>query len=789
MKEISRRNFLKGMTASAISVASLGALGGVSLAEEAASEGVIEASSEVVVGLNEALGSGSYTPGTYTASAQGMDGPVTVTATFSEASITKVEVDVSGETPGIGAEIGDTVVEQIMAAQNAQIDGVAGATVTSTAVKDALEDCIAQASGAAAAGGEAAGEEAGPGGPGGGPGGPGGPPGMNAVPVVPFVSSVTEDGRVKGYAGPGDWLGTAPALTPDETVDVEVVVVGAGHAGTQAVLSVMQSGASSAVVLEKQNADIFDWYGEDIAAYNSKLAIEHGIMEHELGEIVDEYVRRAGGRVNPQIISQFVNNSGPMMDNMIEVAKEVLADKETFASLDSIKGTVLEKNVLALEEVMLVYDNTPEGQLFVQTQMDAEKLKSGADVYECENLDKYPIVTGTKTWASTVCFAGLYNDEPIQGVAANSTLRYVQSASLAKAVSLGAKVVFDADCQVLVQDGEGNVTGVIAKVGDRVIQYNASKGVILAGGGYAANKDMCWALLNEYMEEAERFCADKESFYSFMGGRDGSAIKMGCWAGGFVDPAPRGTMILGGGPSSPWGTNSCLWLNAKGKRYCNEGNIMATNRATMLQQEGIAVMLVDGNWIDSVCGCGMEHSGPDFGRPQFWADMAEGMNSEPDENGQITIKTGTIMERGYSTMYKADTLEELLALCGYDDETIATAIESINRYNEMCHKGADTDFGKGKVSLIPIEQAPFFASVTTLSHNAPSPAMVTMSGLVTDENYNVLKNDITPIKGLYAVGNSMGGRYGLGYSCPSAGNSIGMATTNGYCAGKVVAAL
>ncbi|MBQ6321877.1 MAG: FMN-binding protein, partial [Lachnospiraceae bacterium] len=155
MKEISRRNFLKGLTAGAISISSLGALGKVALAEEE-TEGLIEASSEVVVGLNEALGSGSYTPGTYTASAQGMDGPVTVTATFSESSITKVEVDVSGETPGIGAEIGDTVVEQIMAAQNGEIEGVSGATVSSTAVKTALEDCIAQASGAASEGGEEA---------------------------------------------------------------------------------------------------------------------------------------------------------------------------------------------------------------------------------------------------------------------------------------------------------------------------------------------------------------------------------------------------------------------------------------------------------------------------------------------------------------------------------------------------------------------------------------------------------------------------------------------------------
>ena len=599
---------------------------------------------------------------------------------------------------------------------------------------------------------------------------------------------MTEDGRVKGYSGPGDWLGTAPVLTPDEVVETEIVVVGGGHSGVMATLTAAQSGAK-VICLEKQDPDLFDWYGEDICAYNCKLAKDYGIAEYDLGEITDEYVKRAGGRCNPDVIRGFVQNSGPMMDNLLEVAWEVVKDKETYAALPGIKGTVLETNVKTLEEIMLTYDNTENGQLFIQTNMDAEKIMAGLDVYECENKTNYPIAPGTKTWAGTVCFAGKYNAEPIMGVAANSTVRYIHSAAFAKAASLGAEIYFNANAQVLVQNEAGDVTGVIAKVDGKLIQYNTSKGVILAGGDYAANGDMCWALLNEYMEENERLGGSKESFFSFMGGRDGQSVKMGCWAGGFIDPAPRGTMILGGGISSPWGANSCLWLNAKGKRYCNEGNMSSANRATYLQQSGLAVMLVDANWPKSACASGMEHGGPDFGRPQFWADMAEGMNSEPDADGKITILTGTIMERGYSTMYKANSLDELLTLCGYDEATKAVALKSIEHYNEMCHAGRDTDYGKGADAMVPIEVAPFFASVGNLKNSAPTPSMVTMTGLMTDEDLNVMRNDNSLIKGLYAVGNSLGGRYGLGYSCPSAGNSLGMACTHGYMAGKIVAAL
>ncbi len=761
-KDLSRRDFIKGAAAGVVGVAAMGVLGAC---QDKKADPTPDAK-------------GIYTPGTYKATATGM-AEITVTMTFDANSITDVELDLSGETPELGQAKGEDLKKALLEAQSADIDAIGGVTITSEAVKKAAAACIAQAKGESV--------------------------------EVP-VGDPNAGARVKGYSGPGDWLGEAPALTPDETVNVETVIVGMGHAGAQAVLGAMQAGGKDVVVLEKQDPDLFDWYGEDIGAYNTKLAKEHGIKEYDLGEIVNEYVTRAGGRCNPDIIRSFVQNSGPMVDNMLEVAKEVLADKERFAALEGIKGTVLENNVKALEEIMLVYDNTENGQLFIQTQIDPDKVKAGLDVYDCENLTNYPLAAGTKTWATTVTFAGKYNAEPIQGVAANSTIRYVQSACVAKAVDMGAKVCFDASAQVLVQNAQGDVTGVIAKVGDKIIQYNTSKGVILAGGGYAANADMCWALLNEYMEENERGGGDKDSFFSFMGGRDGSAIKMGCWAGGYIDPAPRGTMILGGGVGSPWGANSCLWLNSKGKRFCNEGNLMSANRAVYLQQSGLAVMLVDANWVYSVAGSGMEHGGPDFGRPQFFADMKAGMDSEPDENGQISILTGTIMERGRATMYKANTLDELLTLCGYDEETKKVALESIARYNEMCHAGVDGDYGKGKIALQPFETAPFFAAVGSVGASSPTPSMVTMSGLITDENYQVMRMEVVeveggaggpggpggpgggkrksvsfhPIKGLYAAGNSMGGRYGLGYSTPSAGNSIGMACTNGLVAGKIV---
>ena len=87
--------------------------------------------------------------GTYTGAAQGMASNVTVELTVADGAITDVAVDVSGETEGIGAAIGEDVTAQILEAQGSGIDGVAGATVTSDAVRAAVDSALAAALGEA----------------------------------------------------------------------------------------------------------------------------------------------------------------------------------------------------------------------------------------------------------------------------------------------------------------------------------------------------------------------------------------------------------------------------------------------------------------------------------------------------------------------------------------------------------------------------------------------------------------------------------------------------------------
>ena len=89
----------------------------------------------------------AYTEGTYTAQAQGNNGPVTVSVPFSADAITEVAVTEHAETAGLS----DRPIEEIPAAivehQSLGVDTISGATNTSNAILNAVADCVEQAGG------------------------------------------------------------------------------------------------------------------------------------------------------------------------------------------------------------------------------------------------------------------------------------------------------------------------------------------------------------------------------------------------------------------------------------------------------------------------------------------------------------------------------------------------------------------------------------------------------------------------------------------------------------------
>lgn len=91
-------------------------------------------------------GAGAAEGDVYTASAQGFGGEVKVEVSIADGKITGVNADVSTETPEIGGTFGPELAASIAAAGTTEgVDAIAGATLTSNAILDAVNDCMAQA--------------------------------------------------------------------------------------------------------------------------------------------------------------------------------------------------------------------------------------------------------------------------------------------------------------------------------------------------------------------------------------------------------------------------------------------------------------------------------------------------------------------------------------------------------------------------------------------------------------------------------------------------------------------
>lgn len=274
---ISRRSFLHSMAASALGAAAVGLTTGC-----ASSSSSTAAASSAAASTAEAI----YTPGTYTASAKGM-GDLSVSLTFSETAITDVQLDLSNETDSIGQAAGDTLKQAILDAQNANIDGVSGATLTSEAVKQAAANCIAQAKG----------EEV-------------------TEPVVDYTSL---------YGSNYNWLGEAPTVADSDiasTYDCDVLVIGGGNSGVPCARKAAELG-KKVIVMEALSEDAWAPLGCDVGTVNSQLFKDlcNGDTVDEIA-VYNEWMRRTYDRSNQHFAYLFATRSGEAADYMRSVAPQ-----------------------------------------------------------------------------------------------------------------------------------------------------------------------------------------------------------------------------------------------------------------------------------------------------------------------------------------------------------------------------------------------------------------------------------------------------------------------------------
>lgn len=360
----------------------------------------------------------------------------------------------------------------------------------------------------------------------------------------------------------------------------------------------------------------------------------------------------------------------------------------------------------------------------------------------------------------------------MQNPTINTTI--MLKAQHAKAVAAGAQLLYGTKAECLVTDGE-RISGVIASdAGGAYMQFNARRAVVLAAGDYAGNPEMFTSLIQE--------AAELNPGTALQGmGRDGSGIKLGLWAGAKMEPGTRAAM--GGNvfsPASPVSAAS-LWLNAQGERFCNEGygHPFIAGLQGARQPFGAQYAVWDANWRKMLTCQLTGHGDPMFFDQNFLASV-EPTLEEALAAGAAGFEAGTLMA-SYK-VYAAQTLEELAAYLGLDT---ATFMASVERYNQICATGKDSDYAKTPSLLFAVDTPPFYASVG--DHQPGGRILVTLGGLFVDGKQNVIGHNLNAIPGLYACGNNSGGRFPLQYSAPVHGMSLGMANTLGYVLGEELA--
>ena len=548
----------------------------------------------------------------------------------------------------------------------------------------------------------------------------------------------TAGGDTAASSSDEDWLGTEPEIDESKvakTVDVDVAVVGCGIAGVAACRSVAEDGG---LVAAFEKADGPQCRSGEYAVINGMVQAKWGRdtwTREQIDDIIDSHMVESTYRCKRSIMSKWAHNIGDAFDWWVEANPDLYYAETTRSAIPDESADNF---------IIPIFYPLPEHYDWKQ--------------------ERFP------------CYPTSVEFKPDQHVTVEANMQ--------KAIDTGnVQTFYGCFVEKLIMDN-GRCVGLYARdaATGEYIKCNASKGVILSTGDYSQNTKMLKHFCPEVIENNIQCLftnVDVEGNFT----NQGDGIQLGMWAGAQVQQS-HAPMIhhMGGGADlagvGVMGNAGFLNLDLNGKRFMNEDLPgQQLENQIELQKNRESWQIFDSNWPEQLPYMPAAHGGACY--YENYASEDEGpKNNTTYRNYKSPYQLEAAVADGRAV--KADTLEELVAKI-YPDDTAAqqTALDSIQRYNELAKAGYDEDFHKPASRMWAVENGPFYADKFTTAL-----LLVCIGGLESDEDCHTFDADRNVIPGLYVTGNIQGNRFATEYPIGLKGVSHSMAMYYGYVAGK-----
>lgn len=677
-------------------------------------------------------GAYAYTPGTYTAAIAGQNGPVKVEVTTSADKILSVKIIDQKETEGIGSKAVAALPSEIVKAQSADVQGIAGASVSSAAIKKAVQECLNQAQG------------------------------KKAAPLA--LKNGTFEGKAYGNNG---WLTVEVNIKDNKITDIKTP----GQRETKYLgdTAIREIGKD---VLQYQTLNVDNIAGATVISTALKTAIAQAI-EKAGGDIaafqkpVPEKIKKVAGITKGSADLIIVGAGGAglsaavtakdlgvknvlVLEKMPVIGGNTLRCASAFNAADPDRQKALPMTETLKEAVVKAINEKPVSEEHAKLMADVKAkyeayLKSGSKtLFDCpewhalqtynggDKVGQIPLirqysnnVLDTLHWMQSK--GSPVMDRVSQGAGAlwQRTHQLDAPAGLGlidplyqAAVKQGVNFKLGMRVQDLILNDKGRVIGVTAtdKVGNKY-EFTSKDGVILATGGYSQNKEMRQKsaphLTSEMVSTNQPGATGDGIIIATRHGADTTGMN-------YVQVYPlatSGTGALQGRARKMSGLDDVIDVNKNGERFVKEDARRDEFVAAIKKQPGGVVYDINDSSI------------------------VKPLNSF-NEDVETLVSIGRI--------YKADSLADLAKQLGMPaDKLEATVAE----FNKMVEAKKDPKFGR-KLFDRPIVKPPFYATP-----RAPS-IHHTMGGLQISTNAQVLDKNGKPIPGLYAAGEVTGGIHG-----------------------------